>query len=165
MCTSIFRCMSCFRNQSFWFLRSADDRPPRRNPPVAEKGPAWALGGFNLFYFCLPWIPPKFQFFLPTFSWILPKIQMIINEIQVTKIKKYERFIMKSDIGDFGPIWVFFCYWIRLRYNVILRTIIFFSSPQQNQSTVFLERKVQSIASDGSIVNRAEQIKYSDSQD
>ena len=72
---------------------------------------------------------------------------------------------MKSDIGDFGPIWVFFCYWIRLRYNVILRTIIFFSSPQQNQSTVFLERKVQSIASDGSIVNRAEQIKYSDSQD
>ena len=72
---------------------------------------------------------------------------------------------MKSDIGDFGLIWLFFCYWISLRYNnVILRTIIFFSSPQQNQSTVFLERKVQSIASDGSIVNRAEQIKYSDSQ-
>ena len=68
---------------------------------------------------------------------------------------------MKSDIGDFGPIWVFFCYWIRLRYNVILRTIIFFSSPQQNQSTVFLERNVQSIAF---IVNRAEKIKYSDSQ-
>ena len=72
---------------------------------------------------------------------------------------------MKSDVGDFGPIGVFFYYRVRLRYNVILRTIIFFSSPQQNQSTVFLERKVQSIASDGSIVNRAEQIKYSDSQD
>ena len=72
---------------------------------------------------------------------------------------------MKSDIGDFGPIWVFFAIEYFFRYNVILRTIIFFSSPQQNQSTVFLERKVQSIASDGSIVNRAEQIKYSDSQD
>ena len=72
---------------------------------------------------------------------------------------------MKSDIGVFGPILVFFCYRIRLRYNVILRTIILFSLHQQNQSTVFLERKVQSIASDGSIVNRAEQIKYSDSQD
>ena len=36
--------------------------------------------------------------------------------------------------------------------------------PQQNQSTVFFERKVQSIASDGSTVNRAEQIKCSDSQ-
>ena len=29
-----------------------------------------------------------------------PKFKQIINEIQVTKIKKYERFTMKSDIGD-----------------------------------------------------------------
>ena len=36
--------------------------------------------------------------------------------------------------------------------------------PQHNQSTVLLERKVQSIAFDGSIVNHAEQIKYSDNQ-
>ena len=32
-----------------------------------------------IFYFCLPWIPPKFQFFLPPFSWIPPKIPTIIN--------------------------------------------------------------------------------------
>ena len=51
----------------------------------------------------------------------------------------------------FGAIWVFICYWIHLRYNVNLTTIIFFC-------------KVQSIKSDGSIVNSAEQIKYSDSQ-
>ena len=30
-----------------------------------------------------------------------PKIQTIIHEYQVTKIKKYERFTMKSNIGDF----------------------------------------------------------------
>ena len=69
-------------------------RPKRR-----LEGPAWAPGGFN-FFFCLPWIPPRFQFFLPPFLWIPAKVQTMINEIQVTKIKKYERFIMKSDIGD-----------------------------------------------------------------
>ena len=33
-----------------------------------------------------------------------------------------------------------------------------------NENTLVVERKVQSIASDGSIVNRAEQIKYGDNQ-
>ena len=28
----------------------------------------------SIFFFCLPWIPPKFQFFLPPFSWIPTKI-------------------------------------------------------------------------------------------
>jgi len=44
----------------------------------------------------------KVSIFLVTFSWIPPKIQLIINEIQVPKIKKYEWFTMKSNIGDFG---------------------------------------------------------------
>ena len=81
---------------------SADDRPPRRNPPRRRKGPSLGTRWFNFFFFCLPWIPPKFQFFLSPFSWIPPKIQTIIHEYQVTKIKKYERFTMKSNIGDFG---------------------------------------------------------------
>ena len=35
--------------------KSADDHGRRDEiPPEAEKGPAWAPGGFNLFYFCLP---------------------------------------------------------------------------------------------------------------
>ena len=67
-------------------------------PPGAQAGHQVV----SIFFFCLPWIPPKFQFFLSPFSWIPPKIQTIIHEYQVTKIKKYERFTMKSSIGDFG---------------------------------------------------------------
>ena len=58
--------------------------------------------------------------------------------------KKYEWFTMKSNIGDFGQN--------------------FSTTPPQNQSTVLVERKILSIASDGSIVNRAEHIKYRDKQ-
>ena len=39
-------------------------------------------------------------FFCPHFREYHPKFKQIINEIQVTKIKKYEWFTMKSSIGD-----------------------------------------------------------------
>ena len=52
---------------------------PRASTPALDGGqrfqpvPAWAPGG-SIFFFCISWIPPKFQFFLPSFSWISTKI-------------------------------------------------------------------------------------------
>ena len=108
------------------------------------RGPSQDHQGVS-FFFCLPWIPPKFQFFLPPFSWIPPKIQTIINEIQGKK-KIWAVYHEIRHWWYFGPIWVFICYWIRLRFNVNLITIIFYS---WTTCTVLLERKVHSIKSDG----------------
>ena len=83
----------------------AQNRPSSLRFGLSRNGGSRAQPGHqvvSIFFFCLPWIPPKFQFFLPTFLWISRKIPIIINEIQVTKIKKYEWFTMKSNIGDFG---------------------------------------------------------------
>ena len=41
--------------------------------------PTWATGGFNLFYFCLPWNHQSFNFSATIFV-KPPKIQTIINE-------------------------------------------------------------------------------------
>ena len=40
------------------------------------------------FFFCISWIPPKFQFFLPAFSWIPPKIKKYNQWIPGPKNKK-----------------------------------------------------------------------------
>ena len=37
-------------------------------------GPSLGSRWFH-FFFCISWIPPKLQFFLPTFSWIPPTIK------------------------------------------------------------------------------------------
>ena len=51
----------------WWYSWKTKKKAPttgRRDeiPPEAEKGPAWAPGGFNLFYFCLPWNHQSFNF-------------------------------------------------------------------------------------------------------
>ena len=50
-----FRRRGGFRRGGLSSALRADDHGRRDEiPPDAEKGPAWAPGGFNLFYFCLP---------------------------------------------------------------------------------------------------------------
>ena len=58
----------------WWYSRADDPGPPRRNPP----------GGFNLFYFCLPWNHQSFKFSANTL--VIPlKIQLIIDETRSQK--------------------------------------------------------------------------------
>ena len=54
----------------------------------------------SIFFFAFHEYHQSFNFFCQHFREYHQKLKKIINEIQVTKIKKYERFIMKSDIGD-----------------------------------------------------------------
>ena len=56
--------------------------------------------GFNIFDFRTSWIPPWVQDLLLKYPWIPTKISKKINEIQVTKIKTYARFLLKSCFGD-----------------------------------------------------------------
>ena len=55
---------------------------PKRRP----EGPAWAPGGFNLFYFCLPWNHQSFNFSATIFV-KPPKIKKKINETRSQKKK------------------------------------------------------------------------------
>ena len=82
-----------------FFASAAQRRRPRwkREAPAAGAaarrrrkyalGPILGTRWFQFFFFCISWIPPKYQIFLPTFLWIPPKIQTIIHEYQVTKKK------------------------------------------------------------------------------
>ena len=82
-----------------------------------------------------------------------PKIQTIIHEYQVTK-KKYEWFTMKSNIGDFGQNSSTFALpWIKCEFKY-----------HKQLSSINITFSLPPIASDGPIVNRAEQIKYHDKQ-
>ena len=63
---------------------------PRASAPASAPplGPSLGTRWFHFFFFCISWIPPKFQFFLPAFSWIPPKIKKYNQWIPGPKNKK-----------------------------------------------------------------------------
>ena len=74
--------------------RSAERRPERR-----PEGPAGCPSGFNLFFFALHEYHLGFKIYCQIFVNTTKNFKKV-NEIQVTKIKKYAWFILKSCFGD-----------------------------------------------------------------
>ena len=65
----------------------------------------WSQGGimkceYKISWIQTSWIPPYLQDLFSKYPWIPQKFQNKINEIQVTKIKKYARSLLKSCFGD-----------------------------------------------------------------
>ena len=111
------------KKQLIFFCNLVSLRPKRR-----LEGPAWAPGGFNFFF--LPSMnTTKVSIFSAT---IFVNTTQSSNNNQWNPGHKNKKiWAVYHEIRHwwyFGPIWFFFWYWIRLRYNVILITIFFFSS-------------------------------------
>ena len=71
-----------------------------RRDEIPPEGSAWAPGGFNFFFFAFHEYHQSFNFFCQHFREYHLKEEKIINEIQVTKIKKYAWSLLKSCFGD-----------------------------------------------------------------
>ena len=87
------------------WARGPERRPERSAKRVAgagaeARGPNLMPKWFQLFFCRTSWIPPWFQDLLPKVFVNITKTVQKINEYQVTKIKKYAGFLLKSCIGD-----------------------------------------------------------------